>query len=291
MPRLFGMPPIPQLGASPPSSGTVPKIFGKTSGEMKAQTTTTPSGNIFASALQKSGVSKHPFSSPSGDGDNATTGIKAKASTGANPFRKPSSIFETSSSGGPPVVLKRPTTVDVLPEKPDLFKSVPQPSSDTGNVFASSASSAKSPFDRDEPPIKSSAKMFTQSTSPPTNVFAVPKTSDQKSIRGIFGGLESASSENTPAANPFMAGSVFSKPAGGIKSRLGKIPSVIQEASEKEDVFKRASDEFSGSEEGSSVEGSVSDGKTLQRLTSKEELQAIKSIVCEQVLTHSNIFF
>ncbi len=296
------MPPIPEIGAGASKQPEQSNLFTKPPGPSTQQPTAT--GNIFASALQKSGVSKNPFGGGGQLSSTATAPPRAVFGVNLNPPAPPTESSTPATSSAPR--LKRPT----LDEKPDLFKTVPTSSnpfaSSGGKTESSSSTAPKNPFfaklPQDQPKPGGAGNIF--ATKPPAsqkegaNIFAMPKSDSSAVAPGnlIFGQPaskppSSSSGSGATAKSPFEAASLFSKPpppiakpaGGGIKSRLGAIPNVVQDASEKEETTKRLSDDFSGSEEGSSVDGSVSDGKTLQRLTSKEELKAIKSIVCEQI--------
>ena len=249
------MPPVPQLGEPPPFTASVKKSTGE---EPKPY-------NLFGAPVSSS--------------DQAQGILSSTTTSTANIFGKPP----------PPIFSKPPPSI--VREKPDLFKSIKSATEDK-DTKTSQTLQPKNPFQvmsktQNQPafPIK---------TGNESNIFK-PSVS-----KNPFGSVsESVSRPDPPKTNPFLKRPLFSRkdPAnvdedkiprhaisGSLKSRLGQKPIEVPTTEEtdenqEEEYFE---DDQEESEE-NDAPASKPPNKKLERLTSKEELKAIKSIVCEQI--------
>ena len=250
------MPPVPQLGEPPPFSSSAKKSTGE---EPKPY-------NLFGAPASSSDQTQGIFSS-------TTT-------TTANIFGKPA----------PPIFSKPPPSI--IREKPDLFKSIKSATEDTSAKTSETALQPKNPFQ-----VMSKTEnqpTFPIKTGTESNIF---KPSVSKNPFGSVSESVSRSSD-PPKTNPFLKRPLFSRkdPAnvdedkiprhtisGSLKSRLGQKP--IEVPATEETNENQDEDYFEDDQEESEENDAPSKppNKKLERLTSKEELKAIKSIVCEQI--------
>ena len=283
--------PVPQIGN--------PSLFLQQSKKTTTDAKSTP--NLFVNAIQSSNLQN-----PGGGG------IFAAKSTGTNPFTQaPPPVFP-NTIGEKPDLFKSIKTVDE--NKSNTVKDVLQPSksvfkSDAPNPFTKS--NINTPFQTFQP--KESKTMFANPQES-INKFKVPTStfaSDSKSIdpsssstsRNPFA-KSSKSSTNIfkpMLSRPEAAKSIFASVprdeiqekvpsatvSSSLKNRLGQRATVIE--SETSEVYNEEAEEEAFKEEGfeqvveSNFPTSEKQPKKMERLTSREEVKGLKSIVCERI--------
>ena len=250
------MPPVPQIGEPPPFSASVKKSIGE---EPKPF-------NLFGAP---------PVSSSS---DQVQGIFSSSTTTTANIFGKPATPIFTKP------------TPSIVREKPDLFKSIKSATEEKNTKPGQQTLQPKNPF-----------QVMTNQTAFPVksgdeNIFK-PSVS-----KNPFGSVsESVSRSEPPKTNPFLKRPLFSQKdtatnvdedkiprhaiSGSLKSRLGQKPIEVPttEETDENQQDEYFEDDQEESEENDAPLSSRPPNKKLERLTSKEELKAIKSIVCEQI--------
>ena len=256
---LYGMPPVPQIGETPP-------VFA-------SKSTVNEGTNLFQGALKDSSLTNKPVQNPFG----APTKTKSETI-----FGKPLDSSPFLKAGESSAVFSKPSGGPSSPPKPDLLTR--SSSQDLFGISKAETSSAfKNPFekhDNKDETSKNPFKPFEPSAGatgdvsrnpfqvsgtinkPPANLFGMPKRDEQKSV---FSRLQTKKTEEQKE-NPSQFR--ISRPI--VKATL---PSYFSDQPEEPE---QPTEEIP-------TKPTIQPSKKLERLKSVEELKAIKSIICEQV--------